>query len=197
MRFLLAGERLSGKLKLLSVLSDFPTIAARIDCAGPDNKVIRQRSRISHTRNMARPRRHFHDGTNRISNCTTTTYSVRSRQMHRGVWSESRSGLSRPANPDSANAKSRAHLPLPSFGICGAGWGGRIRTSEWRNQNPLPYHLATPQYRRIAAGSPAAGRKIAAQTAPSNDDAAIHAHRAPIIMCRRGHAMRRGLVEEE
>ncbi len=25
------------------------------------------------------------------------------------------------------------------------GWGGRTRTSEWRNQNPLPYHLATPQ----------------------------------------------------
>ena len=25
------------------------------------------------------------------------------------------------------------------------GWGGRIRTSEWRNQNPLPYLLATPQ----------------------------------------------------
>jgi hypothetical protein len=24
------------------------------------------------------------------------------------------------------------------------GWGGRIRTSEWRNQNPLPYLLATP-----------------------------------------------------
>src|ERR1700693_4305274 len=26
-----------------------------------------------------------------------------------------------------------------------AGWGGRIRTSVWWNQNPLPYHLATPQ----------------------------------------------------
>src|ERR1700676_3366625 len=26
-----------------------------------------------------------------------------------------------------------------------SGWGGRIRTSEWRDQNPLPYHLATPQ----------------------------------------------------
>ena len=26
------------------------------------------------------------------------------------------------------------------------GWGGRIRTSVWWNQNPLPYHLATPQY---------------------------------------------------
>ena len=25
-----------------------------------------------------------------------------------------------------------------------SGWGGRTRTSEWRNQNPLPYHLATP-----------------------------------------------------
>ena len=28
-----------------------------------------------------------------------------------------------------------------------AGWGGRIRTSAWRNQNPLPYRLATPQCR--------------------------------------------------
>jgi hypothetical protein len=25
------------------------------------------------------------------------------------------------------------------------GWGGRDRTSEWGNQNPLPYRLATPQ----------------------------------------------------
>jgi hypothetical protein len=25
-----------------------------------------------------------------------------------------------------------------------AGWGAWIRTREWRNQNPLPYHLATP-----------------------------------------------------
>jgi hypothetical protein len=28
-------------------------------------------------------------------------------------------------------------------GLCG--WGARTRTWEWRNQNPLPYHLATPQ----------------------------------------------------
>src|SRR5690606_15886885 len=27
-----------------------------------------------------------------------------------------------------------------------AGWGGRIRTCECRNQNPVPYHLATPQH---------------------------------------------------
>ena len=27
----------------------------------------------------------------------------------------------------------------------GIGWGVRIRTCVWRDQNPLPYHLATPQ----------------------------------------------------
>jgi hypothetical protein len=27
------------------------------------------------------------------------------------------------------------------------GWGGRIRTSAWGNQNPLPYRLATPHRR--------------------------------------------------
>ncbi len=36
---------------------------------------------------------------------------------------------------------SRADHSVVSHG----GWGGRIRTSEWRDQNPLPYHLATPQ----------------------------------------------------
>jgi hypothetical protein len=30
------------------------------------------------------------------------------------------------------------------------GWGARIRTWEWRNQNPLPYHLATPHHAGIA-----------------------------------------------
>lgn len=25
-------------------------------------------------------------------------------------------------------------------------WDGRIRTSEWRDQNPLPYRLATPHF---------------------------------------------------
>ena len=40
--------------------------------------------------------------------------------------------------------------PIERYGILlqagrPAGWGGRDRTSEWRNQNPLPYRLATPQ----------------------------------------------------
>ena len=26
------------------------------------------------------------------------------------------------------------------------GWGARDRTWEWRNQNPLPYRLATPHH---------------------------------------------------
>ena len=29
------------------------------------------------------------------------------------------------------------------------GWGTRIRTLEWRNQNPLPYRLAIPHYKKI------------------------------------------------
>ena len=36
------------------------------------------------------------------------------------------------------------------------GWGGRIRTSAWWNQNPLPYHLATPQQ----AGSGSGGSRL-------------------------------------
>jgi hypothetical protein len=35
------------------------------------------------------------------------------------------------------------------------GWGGRIRTSAWWNQNPLPYHLATPQQAVWKAAGPA------------------------------------------
>src|SRR5208282_2623186 len=52
-----------------------------------------------------------------------------------------------------------------------AGWGGRIRTSEWRNQNPLPYHLATPH---CTVGLPPARpraigrRNIAARPPPIN-----------------------------
>src|SRR5436305_12010340 len=52
---------------------------------------------------------------------------------------------------ESEYAKSRDFPPhprasweaWPNAGL--AGWGGRDRTSEWRNQNPLPYRLATPQ----------------------------------------------------
>ena len=29
------------------------------------------------------------------------------------------------------------------------GWGGRIRTYGTRYQKPLPYHLATPQHKKL------------------------------------------------
>src|SRR4051812_2043765 len=48
-----------------------------------------------------------------------------------------------------------------------AGWGARIRTWEWRNQNPLPYHLATPhrgdmseKWRPDHPGAPAAEHRL-------------------------------------
>ena len=49
-------------------------------------------------------------------------------------------------------------IPVPVnewLGRQGAvGWGGRIRTCEWRHQKPLPYRLATPQLDRgIGEGS--------------------------------------------
>ena len=39
-------------------------------------------------------------------------------------------------------------MPLRAAGTAETGmfgWGAWIRTRGWRNQNPLPYHLATPQ----------------------------------------------------
>src|SRR4026207_860466 len=45
------------------------------------------------------------------------------------------------------------------------GWGARIRTWEWRNQNPLPYHLATPHHAEAGAKS---GRTIAMRAGPIN-----------------------------
>src|ERR1700687_3762425 len=41
-----------------------------------------------------------------------------------------------------------------------AGWGGRIRTSAWWNQNPLPYHLATPQQTVWKAAGPPLSPRI-------------------------------------
>ena len=48
---------------------------------------------------------------------------------------------------DAKNKCRRKHesCRVPHLQALITGWGGRIRTSEWRNQNPLPYHLATPQ----------------------------------------------------
>src|SRR5271165_318568 len=64
------------------------------------------------------------------------------------------------------------------------GWGGRIRTSVWRNQNPLPYHLATPQ----SAGN------LSGNAVPGNQ----RARGAPPLWPRRGErcggADRRGAV---
>ncbi len=47
-----------------------------------------------------------------------------------------------------------------------AGWGARIRTWEWRNQNPLPYRLATPQRPRL---HPRLGRRRDDSVEPTVD----------------------------
>jgi hypothetical protein len=46
------------------------------------------------------------------------------------------------------------------------GWGAWIRTREWRNQNPLPYHLATPQFTvGLPPGWPARGAEHSGENA--------------------------------
>ena len=59
-----------------------------------------------------------------------------------------RAGLARPRSRASSCAEGGLRRAISSgFRRIWVGWGGRIRTCEWRNQNPLPYHLATPQQR--------------------------------------------------
>src|SRR5260221_5201279 len=43
--------------------------------------------------------------------------------------------------------KARFYSSLITHHCSENGWGGRIRTYECRIQRPVPYHLATPQYR--------------------------------------------------
>lgn len=57
-----------------------------------------------------------------------------------------------------------------------AGWGGRIRTCEWRYQKPLPYHLATPQRGATLVGRKGSGKstKQSKCCLPRQRVAAIH-----------------------
>lgn len=45
--------------------------------------------------------------------------------------------------PDVMMRDSTGRQNKQRFSEGNAGWDGRDRTSEWRNQNPLPYRLAT------------------------------------------------------
>src|ERR1700731_1317365 len=71
------------------------------------------------------------------------------------------------------------------------GWGGRIRTSAWRNQNPLPYRLATPQWRSLPGcrsrppdhagqAATALGGKNQDNQCAENSSAASHNERRPL-----------------
>ena len=67
------------------------------------------------------------------------------------------------ALPVKTRIRSKAIAPPRFFAAAGGstgrdpraaviGWGGRDRTYECRNQNPVPYHLATPQRNMNADG---------------------------------------------
>lgn len=67
-------------------------------------------------------------------------------------------------------SSSGAHQALTSWPICVDGWGGRIRTSEWRYQKPLPYHLATPHRRKAARCLDAASARCNSLFAPADEE---------------------------
>src|SRR6185369_414375 len=80
------------------------------------------------------------------------------------------------------------------------GWGGRDRTYECRNQNPVPYHLATPQRCKPRGAQTRASRLLAHltinnipqwMTRQTLRDHAAHRRRQPLQ-----HFARRGFVLE-
>ena len=64
----------------------------------------------------------------------------------------------------------------------GNGWGGRDRTYECRNQNPVPYHLATPQGKTYAtATSGVSPQRVAGKRARNKSgDAVGHPRERPL-----------------
>ena len=51
--------------------------------------------------------------------------------------------------------------------VCLDGWGGRIRTSVWRNQNPLPYRPGYARHGRKACGPAESGPDNSSRSTPS------------------------------
>jgi hypothetical protein len=76
MRLLLGGERFHGRLDRLPALPNVPTIASCVDRAGADHKIIRRRSLIGHTHDMAWTSQHFHRTGQAVhATITWTTFS--------------------------------------------------------------------------------------------------------------------------
>ena len=58
--------------------------------------------------------------------------------------------LRTPRSRSGVQAPHSGRFPFCAVACEDVGWGGRIRTSAWWNQNPLPYRLATPHRDSLA-----------------------------------------------
>jgi hypothetical protein len=105
---------------------------------GPPNQSLAQIEPVSGT-----PKRKLENGEQRLApeNLRYTTENLEIADQRLARTSLSRGNVGGFPTPGNHTAET---------GL--AGWGARIRTWEWRNQNPLPYHLATPQYALERAG---------------------------------------------
>src|SRR5271165_4454076 len=76
-------------------------------------------------------------------------------------------GFALPANTEMVGDSNSLLRDINSFHRARIGWGGRIRTSVWRDQNPLPYRLATPQLEKSPPASNQAA-PVSNQAAPAS-----------------------------
>jgi len=71
------------------------------------------------------------------------------------------------------------------------GWGGRIWGSEWRDQNPLPYHLATPNPKNQTVRPRARSSSCTGETfSPAQRNSSSAPVRAPRCVPRRSQRRR-------
>jgi hypothetical protein len=95
---------------------------------------------------------------------------VLSRRSSGSAGSQPPGGLDEDAHPSFARVGSDDHSAWAGLKAClwagNAGWGGRVRTCEWRHQKPLPYHLATPQHFRPANAGCAPLARLSARGKP-------------------------------
>ncbi|CEJ84690.1 hypothetical protein HYPGJ_20485 [Hyphomicrobium sp. GJ21] len=60
------------------------------------------------------------------------------------------------------------------------GWDARIRTWEWRNQNPLPYHLATSHHAVWKTGARAPAERHHSQSSQGRQWCVAKRHQPPV-----------------
>lgn len=108
---------------------------------------------------------------NRRERCRQSGHRVlTNRSQMRGDWDGS--GCCKSVVPQSANTN--------RFLRGEDGWDARVRTWEWRNQNPLPYHLATSHHAVWKTGARATAERHHNQSSQGRQWCVAKRHQRPV-----------------